>query len=148
MRGLAALPEARLFAETPISQWSPAEHLDHTIKVSRAIAGVIADSAAPVQPTRMSFAGKLVLTFGWIPRGRGKAPERLRGTRATAEQLVTALDRLLATLGDLAAGDLAARTTATVPHPRFGAMTPSEGLRFAVVHNAHHLRIVRDVLKH
>ena len=36
----------------------------------------------------------------------------------------------------------------TVPHPILGSFTAAQWLRFARVHNAHHLAIVDDILAH
>lgn len=148
LRAIALLPEAQLFAVAPrISGWSPAEHLDHTLKVSQSIVHRIGDAQAEASPRGISMEGRAVLMIGWIPRGVGRAPERLRGARATAEELEARIVRYEKVLAAVNAPSGMAARARIVPHPRFGGLTPAEGLRFAVVHNRHHLRIVGEVLR-
>ncbi len=147
MARIAALDERALFADSNVSAWTPAEHLDHLIKVSSSIVQRLLDLDAPAGPRGISPLGRLILLLGRIPRGRGKAPERLRGTRATAPELLAALERLRARIAQLEDPHLAHARGCIVPHPKFGGLNPSQALRFAVLHNEHHFKIVRDILR-
>lgn len=147
MQRLAGEPEPRLFRAVPaVSTWCSVEHLDHLVKVSGMILRLLitASEAAPL-PKRITPLGRLILVLGWIPRGRGKSPTRARGERVTAATLQTSLQELDALVERLDVQLLATSRTAVVPHPKFGGLTPSEALRFVVVHNEHHLRIIRDI---
>ncbi|HEX8617000.1 MAG TPA: DinB family protein, partial [Thermoanaerobaculia bacterium] len=146
MRRLASLPEAQLFAVTSVSAWTPSEHLDHSLKVATWIVQRVLDPA-PERGRPFSFIGLLILWSARIPRGRGKAPERVRGARATREELMAAIDSLEAHLARLNASLLERKRGPIVPHPMFGSLTPPQALRFAAVHTDHHLRIVKDVLR-
>lgn len=147
IRAISAGPEEQFFRiDTGISGWSPAEHLDHLIKVASAVVGRIRDADAAPGKRGISFAGRIILATGWIPRGKGRSPERMRGTRATPAAIEAALVELEESLGRVDAAMVASRRP-TVPHPRFGGLTPSQGLRFVVIHNAHHLKIVDEILK-
>jgi len=146
IRTLIALPEGQLQAISPVSAWSAGQHLDHLLKVARAIMDHVVKPDGAVLPKGVNFVGRMVLTTGWIPRGRGKAPEKLRGAVATHEELVAALDRLVTMIGQIPLETLTLQKRATVPHPRFEALTPFQGLHFVVIHTGHHLRIVQEVL--
>jgi DinB superfamily len=145
IRALIDTPDL-LDADAGISRWSPAEHLDHLIKVSSAIVGRVREENPPAEPRGISFLGQLILTCGWIPRGRGRSPARLHGARASPVELEAALTKLEKSVAAVMPEMLTPRTP-TVPHPLFGGLTPSQGMRFVVIHNAHHLKIVRDILR-
>ena len=136
-----------LLAESKISAWTPAEHLDHLIKVSTSLINRLLERDVEPLARGISVVGRVILTVGRIPRGRGRSPERLRGARATADALRAALDEFETALAALDATHLDGKRGAIVPHPRFGGLTPAQALRFAAIHNDHHLRIIEDVLR-
>ncbi|HYI08940.1 MAG TPA: DinB family protein [Thermoanaerobaculia bacterium] len=148
LRAIAQLPEEHLFAvKQQVSGWCPAEHLDHTVKVAQSIVYRLADATAEPSPRGISFAGRAVLLLGWIPRGVGKAPERLRAVRCSVTDLEARIGRYETALAAVTVPAGTAARLPIVPHPRFGGLTPAEAMRFAAVHTRHHLRIVADVLK-
>lgn len=147
LRTFADKPEADLCATAPFSKWSPSEHLDHAIKVMASIVNRLLDTEAPRGERPLTFIGRLVLLLGWIPRGVGKAPERVRGTQCNSADLHAALAKLEGKLALLTAQHLDDTRGRIVPHPRFGDLVPTVALRFTVIHTRHHLRIVEDILK-
>lgn len=150
----AQLEQIRALAQSPdifeanerISRWSVAEHLDHLIKVSGAIVRRVCEENPPVEPRGISFTGRVVLACGWMPRGVGKAPKHVYGARATPVELEAAATKLEKSIAAVVPAMLALRTP-TVPHPRFGGLTPAQAMRFVVIHNAHHLKIVTEILR-
>ena len=146
MRVLADSAETALFAESRCSAWTPAEHMDHLIKVTASIVNRILQLDAPRADTSVSALGRIILAVGRIPRGRGKAPERLRGARVGATELHAGLTKLEGKLDELTSNHLLDTRGAIVPHPRFGGLRPSQAMRFAAVHNDHHLRIIAEIL--
>ena len=148
MRALANLPEARLTAcHDTTSRWCTAEHVDHMVKVSSSIVKVLSDGNARTIEKKLSPIGRAILLFGWIPRGKGQAPERLRGARVAPDALTRSIDDLERLVANFPTSDVERRAgERLVPHPRFGGLTPVQAVRFAAIHNAHHFKIVRDVL--
>ena len=147
IRTLARSPEEQFCARREhISAWSPAEHLDHTYKVSMSIVRRITEESAKPSRRGINLVGRVILLLGWIPRGRGKTPERLSGAICTGAHIEAALGRLEQALGTLPMDAVAASRSPIVPHPMFGGLTPSQALRFIVVHTNHHLRIVDEIL--
>jgi hypothetical protein len=143
MRAIVQSPQL-LDPVQKISNWSPAEHLDHTLKVALSIVNRLT-KPEPVEGS-ISFLGRVVLFVNRIPRGRGKSPAKLHGSRETPLVLETALAKLETRLAALAAADIDAARTPAVPHPRFGGLTPQEALRFMAIHTDHHLKIVDEIL--
>jgi hypothetical protein len=146
LRRLAALDEGALFATSTVSAWTPAEHADHLIKVCTSVVQRLLDARPPAELKRLNVIGRLILLAGRIPRGRGRSPERLRGARVSAAELLESLQRLEAGIEQLNESILSAKRGRVVPHPYFGGLDPLQAIRFAVIHNRHHLLIINDVL--
>jgi DinB superfamily len=137
--------DARLFTTNErVSRWSPAEHVDHLLRVTISILDRLPSTEAV--PGGISVLGRAILMLQWIPRGRGRAPERLAGKRTSPAQLARALEKVTAALAAVDPATIDGARIRNVPHPRFGSLTPAEALRFVSVHNEHHLKIVRDIL--
>ncbi len=134
-----------------VSAWDVGQQVEH---LARADSGIVKwvlatiDEPGRGQRTgRPSGAGRAVLATGWIPRGRGRAPEgtvpgglseadllgRLEAVRATCEELRPRLRALQ-------------RSRRTREHPVLGHFTPAEWLRFLHVHHRHHDKIIRKIL--
>ena len=139
--------DATLVRRAPdVSAWSVGQQLEHLAKANdtclQAVRALSAQDGAPAgKPT---FAGRMVLRFGRIPRGRGSAPEFTVPGDEPAPDDVRAL---------LAAAEEAARGVEPPPkggptrtHPALGEFTAAQWLRFAEIHANHHLRIIRDIL--
>jgi hypothetical protein len=123
------------------SAWCVAEHLDHTIKVTSSTMRVLLKPELPRLPNGINMIGRLVLLTGWIPRGRGKAPEKLRGAVCSAEDLkarLVELDELI----DRIAAEPPRNGDPVVRHPFFGGLSFRQALRFLAIHTDHHLKIV------
>lgn len=148
IRSLSRTPEAHLFAvETRVSGWCTAEHLDHILKVSAAIVGRVRDTNATPERRGISLLGRLILLVGWIPRGRGRSPKSVVGTRIAAAELEPLIAKLEQSIAQVVPGVVTASRVPIVPHPYFGGLTRSQALRFVAIHNAHHLRIVDEILR-
>ena len=133
-------------AHTGVSRWSPLLHAEHLARADAASLDQLdkaleRDGGAGLKPL-----GLVVLTFGWIPRGRGEAPEPSRPGGADRERVADDLRAVRArieALGDRLDEIAAGRGRAS--HPFFGGLTPARWLRFLEVHHHHHLKIVEDV---
>ena len=91
--------------------------------------------------------GRVVLTLGRIPRGRGKAPAATLPEGLGGEEIVSELEAqrsAIAELGERLEDVLRCRET--FRHPYFGHLTPRGWLRFIDIHHRHHLKIIDDVL--
>jgi hypothetical protein len=129
---------------TPKSGWSISEHVDHCVRVMRFALERIHEP----KPTSRSktLVGHVILAIGWIPRGRAKAPELVRGTRRSSEEISSEITELRRLAADLPSHALNNRKIRVMKHPYFGGLTASETLRFLAIHNRHHLKIIRDIV--
>jgi hypothetical protein len=138
LRGeLAAGPVTR-------SAWSALEHLDHTIKVASGLLHVLNKEEIPRLPRGISLVGRLVLLTGWIPRGRGRSPERMLPAPATVDELQQRLTEMDAQIERIANRTAATPAFPIVRHPVFGGLTYGQALRFIAIHTHHHLKILDD----
>lgn len=146
MRAAASAPETDFLCSVPaVSGWCVAEHLDHMVKVSNSILQAVVERQAPPLPSGITPVGRIVLTLGWLPRGRGKSPERLWGRRVSSAELLAALQDLEASVDGLDLATLKQSTRPTVKHAKFGGLNAAQALRFVDVHNDHHLQIIDDI---
>jgi hypothetical protein len=146
---LGALVEREAAAVAAVSGWSIGQHLDHLLK---AHAGILDLCDDPPRETPCSHGitliGRLALFTGHIPRGRGRSPARflpdpvpattLRAGIAEATRRFTALDRNPPSPGD---------PVLRFAHPVFGGLTRAQWLRFAEIHQRHHLSIIDDIVQ-
>ncbi len=151
-RGLVGRPTHMAALAPDVSGWSVAHHVEHLVRVDRAIVDWIGDALA--NPDRWPAAGRpsrigrMVLASGWIPRGQGRAPDFTRpegrGIRELAADLAaleTRAERVEGRLEDVRA------LPCTRRHPVLGEFRASEWLRFLAIHHRHHDRIIRDILR-
>jgi hypothetical protein len=147
MIALAADP-ADLERRVPeVSDWSVGLQLEHVTHVCRGVLDTLGrilggDAREASGP---NFLGWVFLTLNWIPRGRGKVPEKMRPQGIDGGRLQANLDRERRRLAELDL-DALAGAGGTLPHPIFGPLDARRWLRFLEVHNHHHWKIVRDVL--
>ena len=144
---LATEPDERLFNKAEkVSRWSVADHLDHLALANQAMVRAIdhaleqGDDDARGGPT---FIGRCVMLTGWIPRGKGKAPDFARPQLETSDELRRTLSEARAALGSLEERLLqieAARGCSN--HFAFGDLTPSQWLKVIEIHTRHHLKII------
>ncbi len=130
-----------------VSAWSVGQQLEHLALASDGVLDGLEKIARGEIAERRggpSLIGRVLLFWGKIPRGKGKAPERAvpsgLDAEVTAAKLGTAKSRFEKL--DLARLDASA---GTFSHPVFGHLTAGQWLRFVEVHHRHHGRIIDDI---
>ena len=155
---LAALDDATLFAVTPVSGWSIAHHVHHLGMANSSILRVVRqlvtepselDPARCAERGRPRLIGRILLTTGFIPRGRARVPDFVAPPatpdRAGINELMRQCRECAAPLPDLVP-QLAA-CTLRFQHHVAGWFTAAQWLRFCGVHTWHHLKICNDIEK-
>jgi hypothetical protein len=136
-----------LFVQRPgVSGWSAGEHLDHLAKVTGSVLRQLSKNEAVDVPP-ISVIGRVILTTGWIPRGKARSPEKLRAVVTTREELEKAFAELAAMIGAFPGETDLLSGRPLMKHPIFRGLDATQSLRFIEIHNAHHLKIARDVLR-
>ena len=134
-----------------VSAWSCGEQAAHLAIVNTFIAENIEQNLA--HPERDKDGEQIpivqqVLKGGTIPRGAGKAPAELKPEGKTREDYLAMFKTARAAWGKMAEvkGQLPG-CPARFKHFAFGQLTSVEWVRLSAIHNAHHLKIIRDILK-
>ncbi|OZV70624.1 DUF1569 domain-containing protein [Winogradskyella aurantia] len=119
-------------------------HIDHSLKVINNVAKALESSDPKLYKANFSFLGWVLLSLGYFPRGKAKAPKHVKPPEIiTEEDLILQVETAKQNI----------EITSTLPknahfkHPMFGHINTNRVTRFLEVHTNHHLKIIRDILK-
>jgi hypothetical protein len=149
-----ALPRETLLARAPsISGWSAGEHAFHLILACdlsfRNATALLHDKGRLIrEPEDRQDQALAILRRGRIPRGVASAPRFVRPpAKLTLELLHTLTGEVQQARAALADQPRALEEAPrAIPHQLLGDLSGCEWVRFARVHTAHHLLILREVL--
>lgn len=140
---LQTLIEAEDVAVGDVSDWSVHQHAEHLLRANEGILSMIAAGRTPDPVEPKAMLGHVVLMTGTIPRGKGQAPDSTVPRRLSHDDLVAMHARVEEAAQAI---DTDGFSDAVVGnHPVFGGLTSTDWLRFAAVHDEHHLKIVADI---
>ena len=148
---LAGQPEEMARHSSSVSDWSVGKHIEHlTLSGELTLEGLAKMLSDPAEtpPPRPTLVGRFCLSCGYIPRGRGNAPQgvvpqgmpdqeihdRLKAVREGFIELEDSIESLAA-------------SNATQPHPVFGQLDAAQWLRFTDIHHHHHQKIMGDIAR-
>ena len=127
-----------------ISAVSVGWQLNHCLEVINSVTKVIPTTNPKQYKPHFNFAKVFVLLTGYIPRGKGKAPNLLnKKDNLELDILETALTIAKSKINSLNALD----QNHYFKHPYFGHLNIPKAKRFLTIHTEHHFKIVRDILK-
>lgn len=125
-----------------VSKWSVSEHIDHLLKAAeRILTQLQTKEKRATKP--QNLIGKIILLVGVIPKGR-QSPKAVAGEPKSASELLESLSKVTSLLG---AVDFDSLKFATFDHHVFGGLNGKQWLRFMVIHNNHHFKIIKKILK-
>ncbi|MCP4661153.1 MAG: hypothetical protein GY856_37600 [bacterium] len=133
-----------------VSRWSVGQHLEHlTLADAAVVAGLDKLAATPgAAEGRPNLVGRLVLLFGIIPRGKGRAWKQITpGETIDGARLAASFDdlsRRLKAAFEPRPGEFEA-PPGRFRHRIFGDLHAFQWLRFVDIHHRHHGRIIRDI---
>lgn len=133
-----------------VSKWSCGLQAGHSVLVMNMIAKGIEECLDDPERNASETAAplsKMILKNGIMPRGVGKSPGLVMPLSGDREHWLGMLKQARERWEEIAgrAAEVA-DSKAREKHPVFGYLTPAEWVRFAPIHTAHHLKIVRDIL--
>lgn len=140
---LEAMIPHRDRASADVSKWSIGMQIQHSLIATANILKSMSESEPGAETPKFSLPRFFVMTFGRLPRGKGKAPEVSHPEPSPSEE----------TLREVLARARAAQETAKQADPAcywrhfvFGVLPRDQALKFVEIHNRHHLRIIDDIL--
>lgn len=141
--------EARLARSAPsVSGWTVGQHVDHMATTDKMIGMGLMKCV--FQPQKVEGGPKTIAKFilwsGWMPRGKGKAPEMTQPRAQSSEQIRTGIKTARGAIASME-GKLAdlEKSESGIPHPMLGVFRPMHWMRFLEVHHNHHFKIIRDI---
>ncbi len=119
-------------------------HLDHSLKVIISVPKALKKSDPANYTSNFNFWRFVIFALNWIPRGKGKAPKRVRSydeimPENLTSQFAEAKEQLASIEG--------LHSNSNFKHPYFGILNLRQTKKFLRLHTEHHLKICRDILK-
>ena len=137
-----AVASAALSASA-VSEWSIGMHVHHCCLAMIAVGQSLIASTPPPPRSIFSLLTALVFSSGRIPRGRTRSPDVVRPRQdVSPAELWTLLDQSERILTEV--HDLDPKTW--FRHFAFGVLDRDKTVRFILIHNRHHLRIISDIV--
>lgn len=127
-----------------VSKTHVAWQIDHSLKVVIAIALALKSSNPLEYNPKFSMLKSAILTTGFIPRGKARAPKEVNNREAISiesieEQIVEA-ENLFAEVELLPENSF-------FTHHMFGDLNLKTTLKFIGIHTKHHIKIIKDIIK-
>lgn len=127
-----------------VSSADVAWHIAHSLKVIINVVAALKKSDPMHYRWRFNFNRYFVCFLGYIPRGRGKAPNSvLPAEHLTIDMLRAEFVAVRQAILDLKLLD----RKHNFEHPYFGQLSASETKKFLFLHTVHHLKIIGDILR-
>lgn len=127
-----------------ISEANVGWHLEHCLLVIKQITATVAQSEPSLFKSKFNFPRFFVFLSNTIPRGKAQAPKVvIPSDEITLDTLQTSLAntyQAVAYLKDC-------QDKQYFMHPFFGQLNKKQTIQFLAIHTAHHLKIIRDILK-
>lgn len=118
--------------------------IDHSIRVTRGISKQLEISNPNEFKSKFSFFKSFILITKFIPRGKARAPKNVQNeNEITAESIREFLEKTKLQIAKIENLDKNSHFT----HPVFGHLNKKEAISFIGIHNEHHLKIIRDMLR-
>jgi hypothetical protein len=126
-----------------VSNGSVGWHIAHSILVIIKMITAMEKSDSVAFKSKFSFLKWAMFTFKKIPRGKRKAPATVQPPEQYEanyfDDLFKKVEEKLNILKTIP-------PNANVLHPALGLINKAEALKFLMVHNKHHLKIIKDIL--
>lgn len=130
-------------SDPKVSRQSVGWQVHHSLQVLNTVLTALEKSDPAAYKPEFHLLRYVLLTLGWFPRGKAKAPKAVRPPETfSREDIERQLQEAREHLSRLDA--LPARSH--FPHPYFGSLNKTQTVRFLGVHTRHHLKIVEDIL--
>lgn len=130
-----------------VSQWSVHKQIEHVLIVNIKVLDLILSPENWVcDGKRKTLLGHIALRVGTFPRGKAKAPKIVQPEgKDIAALLSEAKKRISKTTKALQ--ENIPNNDPVQEHPYFGSLSIKDWLRMLEIHQRHHIKIIKDILK-
>lgn len=119
-------------------------HIDHSLQVLQGVTEALKNSDPKDYQPKFSFTKLIIMSTGYIPRGKGRAPKQtLPQNELSQEELLLQLEKVKLGITDLDQLD----NEKTFKHPLFGWLNLKDTIKFMGIHTHHHVKIIEDIVK-
>lgn len=120
-------------------------HVDHCLRILEGVPDAMRQSKPADYKAKSSLMKSIIMTTGWIPRGKGKSPKQVLPDENVldAATVKKRFDRAFHEVNNAAT----LPDTSFFKHPLFGCLKRDEALKFLKIHTNHHLKIMRDIVR-
>lgn len=127
-----------------ISMVDVAWHIDHSLKVVNGVCNALINSDPEIYNKNFNVTRLMSFTFGFMPRGRGKASEAVMPPdEIKTEDILLQLKTVKEKLTEI----VVLESNSNFNHPVFGQLNKGQTKRFLEIHTEHHIKIIKDILK-
>lgn len=126
-----------------VSAKSVGWQINHILMVINGICKTLIKSDPNTYKPKFNLSRMLILSTGFIPRGKARAPKAVTAESFTEEDLKEAIIQTKSLLERIKTLD----QNTHFEHPYFGDINLKTSQRFLAVHTKHHFKIIRDILK-
>tara|TARA_R110002049_G_scaffold37208_3_gene117561 strand:+ start:2317 stop:2790 length:474 start_codon:yes stop_codon:yes gene_type:complete len=127
-----------------VSKSDVAWQLGHALKVINHVLSILEKTEPDKYQKKFNIKRSILLSLGWFPRGKVKAPSFVTPPELILEEdLHAQLESANTHLNNL---KLVAEKAFFIHHI-FGMLSKVQTLRFLEIHTKHHLKIVNDIMK-
>jgi hypothetical protein len=129
---------------TAVSQANIGWHIAHCNLVMVSIINVLVSSNPEEFSTKFNWRKTLIFLTKKVPRGKAKAPDRVKPREIlTKEMLINQIEEVKQKIKLLDG----LHKNVFFTHPYFGNLNLKETKFFLDIHNNHHYKIIKDILK-
>ncbi|MGB5981713.1 MAG: hypothetical protein WBG46_06180 [Nonlabens sp.] len=119
-------------------------HSDHALNVINEVTRFLEQSNPSDYKPKFSFLKFVIMTFGYMPRGKARAPKQtVRNDEITQESLNRTYQKALESIEKLKL----LPDNKAFRHPMFGWMQKKDTIKFLKIHTHHHIKILNDIGK-
>ena len=127
-----------------ISEGSVGWHIAHCTLVIVSIVNAVKASDAETFKSKFNLKKSIIFLLKAMPRGKGKAPTRVMPIELiTKDGLLKNIEKAKEKIVELNTFD----SNNFFDHPYFGNLNLKDTIKFLAIHNNHHAKIIRDILK-
>lgn len=128
---------------TNVSKAPVGWHIEHSLLVVNAILENITKSNPDKYQQQFKFGKFFIFLTKTLPRGKAKAPSIVTPERADAEKIHQSLKIARLNIDNIPH----IKEFQYINHPYFGHLRLAKAISFLKIHNQHHLKIIKDILK-
>lgn len=126
-----------------VSEVNVSWHIQHCLLVIHKSIQALLLSKPEDYKSEFNFPRIILFYLKWFPRGKGKAPDRVKPQTTDNIDFQPLFDKAEIHIQKLEQ----ALSKQYMPHPIFGKLDKQQTMTMLTLHTLHHIRIIKDIVK-